>query len=184
MSCGIAICKDDIVENLIIEIILHNNAILRKKGMVIKMKNLWLWFHPFPLESAPHRFVCANIAIKPPDDTVIFVRTYHGITPNILLTQYIPRLPAGARLPACRTLRSAQLFRPLFLLTQQTFRAFSSVILKLKTKNALAGAFSAVTCSQNSLVLFERIFRDWSHLFFLLSLVRFLSSFSEKRRKK
>ena len=64
------------------------------------------------------------------------------------------------------------------------FRGVSSVILKFKTKNALAGAFSAVTCSQNSLVLFERIFREWSHLFFLLSLVRFLSSFSEKRRKK
>jgi len=27
------------------------------------------------------------------------VRTYLGITPNILLTQNIPRLPAGARLP-------------------------------------------------------------------------------------
>ena len=97
-----------------------------------------------------------------------------------VLTQ-LSSLPA---LSAFRTLRSAWIFRPLFLQTQQTFRAFSSVILKFKTKNALAGAFSAVTCSQNSLVLFERIFRDWSHLFFLLSLVRFLSSFSEKRRKK
>ena len=38
------------------------------------------------------------------------------------------------------------------------FRGVSSVILKFKTKNALAGAFSAVTCSKNSLVLFERIF--------------------------
>ena len=34
-----------------------------------------------------------------PGDTVIFVRTYLGITSNILLTQNIPRLPAGARLP-------------------------------------------------------------------------------------
>jgi len=39
-------------------------------------------------------FLCAR-----PGDTVIFVRTYLGITPNILLTQNIPRLPAGARLP-------------------------------------------------------------------------------------
>jgi len=46
--------------------------------------------HPFPLESKPHRFVCANITIKPPGDTVIFVRTYLGITPNILLSQNIP----------------------------------------------------------------------------------------------
>ena len=34
-----------------------------------------------------------------PGDTVIFERTQLGITPNILLTQNIPRLPAGARLP-------------------------------------------------------------------------------------
>jgi hypothetical protein len=34
--------------------------------------------------------VCAINAIKPPGDTVIFVRTYFGITPNILLTQNIP----------------------------------------------------------------------------------------------
>ena len=46
---------------------------------------------PFPLD--PHliqTLVCANITIKPPGDTVIFVRTYLGITPNILLSQNIP----------------------------------------------------------------------------------------------
>ena len=89
---------------------------IRRKGTKGATKGKGrLRFRPFPLESNPHRFVCANIAIKPPDDTVIFVRTYHGITPNILLTQYIPSLPAGARLPAAfRTLRSAWLFRPFF----------------------------------------------------------------------
>ena len=94
-------------------------------------------FHPFPLESNPHRFVCANIAIKPPDETVIFVRTYHGITPNILLTQYIPSLPAGARLPAFRTLRSAWFFRPLFLLTWHTFGLFHPFCVNKKLKTHL-----------------------------------------------
>jgi len=63
-----------------------------------------------------------------PGDTVIFVRTYLGITSNILLTQNIPRLPAGARLPTVflSSLRKHSISRG----------AFSSFFLKRRKKDA------------------------------------------------
>jgi len=69
------------------------------------------------------------------------------------------------------------------------FRAFSSVLRKHKTKNALAGAFSAVTCSQNSLVLLSEFSACLSVLprsFFLLfgSFFFFLSRKKEEKRTK
>ena len=90
-------------------------------------------------------------------------------------------LPA---LSAFRTLRSAWLFGSLFLRTQHTFELFAPNFYKPKTKNALAGAFSAVTCSQNSLVLFERIFCCCSHPFLFAFFVSFLSFFFRKKKRK
>ena len=79
--------------------------------------------------------------------------------PNILLSQNIPLvcLQALACPPSARFGRLG--FLDHFFCKHCILSDFFYLIFdRKKAKNALAGAFSAVTCSQNSLVLFERIF--------------------------
>jgi len=98
-------------------------------------------------------------------------------------------LPAGARLPAFRTLRSAWLFGPLFLRTLHTLELFHPFLCKRKAKTHLRehSRQSPVlkTASRVLRARFLRVVKILPRFFFLLSLVHFFPfSFSKEKEKE
>jgi len=80
-----------------------------------------------------YRYICANIS------------WYHPEYPAF--AEYSLSLPAGARLPAFRTLRSAWLFRPFFLRKLQTLGLFHPFCVNRKLKTHLREHSRETPCS-------------------------------------